>query len=771
MAKVDVIKTSFTGGVFGPNLFGRTDIAQYDNAVQLAENMLVRPYGPAISTPGTRYVNECKFSALGTDSQVRLLEFVFNRTDAYIIEMGEYYFRFYTSRGVVTSNSTVYEISHIYSGSEIKDVQYCQLNDLIWMAHPDHPPQLLTRLASNNWTIENYDFLGGPFLDDNTENITIQASATAGTLVTITLSATSSSISFVASSSSTRGHQNTYWKIGGIHTTSTTALQGYVKLTLISSSTIAKATVMSTLSTVATTSTFAEGAWSDVRGWPARVQFHESRLFWARTDTEPQGVWGSHNYIYDQYALDEQADDEGINIKLASNQSNEINWLASGNSLLAGTYGGAFVINGGEDAAITPTNITAKQEVSFGTEAIQPRRIGSFFYYVQRFRRKVRELFYLWENNAFKATDKTILSPEIAGNGITEIAYQEVPDTILWCVTTDGTIATMTREIDQEVQGWTIQKTRSGDRYESIAVIPSQSEKLDEVWVVAQRTVSGSTIKTVEYFENIEVPLRQDKMVYLHSSLEFNAYDLTNSSNSNCTISLTATSGSTIVLTCSTDYFTTSDEGLRIRAVNNSGSTIGEFYITSYSTTKSVTGDIRYIFSDSTIAAGYWGKSVEAITGMDHLAGEEVSVLADGGFDKPAKTVDSNGTVSLAYNYFIVQCGLQYDQKLQLLPFEAGSARGTAQGKIQRINQVMFKLNRSFRGFKMGGSEALASQESFRDPSTLMGTPEELLTGILSNINFRDDYQYGSEIWVINDEPLPIEILSIMAMLDTHDKG
>ena len=770
MAKVDVIKTSFTGGVFGPNLFGRTDIAQYENAVQLAENMLVRPYGPAISTPGTRYVNECKFSALGTDSQVRLLEFVFNQTDAYVIEMGAYYFRFYTSRGVVTSNSTVYELAHIYSETEIKEVQYCQLNDLVWMAHPDHPPQLLTRLASNNWTIEDYDFLGGPFLDDNTEDITIQASATAGTLVTITLSATTSSISFVASGS-TMGHRNTYWKIGGIHTTATTALQGYVKITSVSSDTVALATVMSTLSTVATTSTFAEGAWSDIKGWPARVQFHESRLYWARTDTEPQGVWGSHNYIYDQYALDEQADDEGINIKLASNQSNEIQWLASGNSLLAGTYGGAFVINGGADATITPTNITAKQEVSFGTEAIQPKRIGSFFYYVQRFRKKVRELFYLWENNAFKSTDKTILSPEIAGGGIIEIAYQEVPDTILWCVTTDGTIATMTREVDQEVQGWTLQKTRAGDRYESIAVIPSQSYKLDEVWTVVSRVVSGSTVRFIEYFENIDPPDRQDKLVYLHSSLEFDAYDLTGSSNSNCTINLSATAGTSVILSCSSDYFTASDETLRVRAINASGSTIGEFYITSYSSAKVVYGDIHYTFSDSSIAAGSWGKSVEAVSGMGHLSGSTVKVLADGGLDKPDKTVDSNGTVSLAYNYFVVQCGLGYDQKLQLLPFEAGSARGTAQGKIQRINQIMFKLNKSFRGFKMGGTEALASRESFRDPSTLLGTPEALLTGILSNINFPADYQYGSQVWVINDEPLPIEILSVMAMLDTQDKG
>lgn len=769
MAKVDVIKTSFTGGVFGPNLLGRTDVAQYENACKLAENFLVRPYGPMISTPGTRYVSECKYSALGTNSDVRLLSFVFNQSDAYIIEMGNKYFRFYTDRGVVvTSGTTPYEIAHVYTESTIREVQYAQLNDIVWLAHKDYPPQILTRVASNQWTCADYAFLGGPFLDDNTSEITMTASATAGSSITITLSATSSTLSFVNSSSTTRGHIGTYWKIGGIVTTATTALQGYVEITAYSSATVAIADVKSTLSSGAATTSFAEGAWSDVRGWPASVCFHEGRLYWARTDTEPEGVWGSHSFIYDEYSLDEQEDDEGINIKLSSNQSNEIQWLASGNSLLAGTFGGAFVINGGADSGITPTNITAKQEVNFGSEPIQPKRIASYFYYVQRFRKKLRELFYLWENDAFKATDKTILSPEITGDGIIDIAYQEVPDTILWCVTTDGTIATMTREVDQEVQGWTIQNTDG--RYEAIAAMPSQSYKMDEIWVVVKRVINGVTRRYIEYFEDIHLPDRQDKMVYLHSSLEFDAYSLTNASNSNCTISLTATSGSTVVLTCSANYFTASDEGLRIRGIDSSGSTIGEFYITSYSSAKAVTGSVRYTFSSSTIAPGYWGKSVDAISGMNHLSGSTVKVLADGGLDKPDKIVTA-GTVNLAYNYFVVQCGLPYTQKLQLLPFEAGSERGTAQGKIQRINQVMFKLNKSYRGFSVGGTEALAERVSFRDPTTVLGTPEALYTGILENVNFRDDYRYGSTIWITNDEPFPIELLSIMAMLDTQDKG
>jgi len=767
MAKVDVIKTSFTGGVFGPNLRGRTDISQYDNACEVAENMLVRPYGPMISAPGTRYINECKLSAAGSDSQVRLIEFVFNQTDAYILEMGEKYFRFYTDRGVVvTTGTTPFELAHVYAESELRDVQYAQLNDLVWMAHEDHPPQLLTRLAASSWTIADYDFLGGPFLDDNTSDTKITPSATGGS-ITITLS-TDDTITFVASSASTRGHVGTYWKIGDIVTSDTTALQGYVQITSISTTLLATATVKSTLSAVGTHSTFAEGAWSDVQGWPAKVSFHEGRLFWARTNNEPQGVWGSHSFIYDQYALDEQDDSEGINIKLSSNQSNEIQWLASGNSLLAGTYGGAFIINGGAETGITPTNVSAKQEVNFGTESIQPKRIASYFYYVQRFRKKVRELFYLWENNAYKASDKTILSPEIAGEGIIDMAYQEVPDTIIYCVTTDGTIATLTREIDQEVQGWSIQKTTG--RYESVAVMPSQSYQMDEVWVVVRRVIGGEVKRFIEHFEDIDLPARQDKMVYLHSSLEFDAYNLTNADNSNCTINISATAGTSVILSCSSDYFSASDESLRIRGINSSGSTVGEFYITSYSSAKVVTGNVRYTFSDSTIAAGYWGKSVDAISGMDHLNLQTVKVLADGGLDKPDKVV-TGGTVDLAYNYFVVQCGLPYEQKIQLLPFEAGSDRGTAQGKIQRINQVMFKLNKSYRGFKMGGTEALAERVSYREPTTLLGTPEELLTGVLANVNFRDDYRYGSQIWVTNDEPFPIELLSIMAMLDTQDKG
>lgn len=790
MAKVEVIKTSFCGGEFGSSLFGRTDIAQYANACEIVENFLIRPYGSTISRPGTRYIAEVKDST----KETRLLKFVFNQTDAYIIEMGDYYFRFYTNQAVVvTSGTTPYEIAHVYSESEIWDVQYTQLNDVIWLTHPNHPPQRLIRFAAALWTCTELAFLGGPFIDDNTDSTTLNASATNGT-INLTFNPTGSGI-FVVSTASTKGHVGVYFKIGTTRTNSTTGLdeQGYAQITHVTNAYAATASVINILTTSGATTIWAEGAWSDVRGYPACVNFHERRLWFANTDYEPNKVWGSKSFVYDDFALEAQNDDDGINIELASNESNEIQWLTSGKSLIAGTYGGAFVINSGSTDPITPSNVNASEEVSFGTEAIPPKKIGNFIYYIQRFGQKLRELFYSWDLDTYKAMDKTILSPHILKPSVWEMDYQQNPDTILWCLRTDGIVACMTREVDQEVQGWS--KVTTNGSFSSIAVIPSQSDDYDEVWCIVSRTMtpigSASTLKQyIEVFESIEVPDRQDLCLYLDSGLTYNAFTV----NTTATISLSGTAG-TITVTSSAAYFQANDVTQRLRAIDGDGNVIGELYITSYGSTTLVKGTSRFNFDATSYTAGKWGVSVKTISGLNHLETCSTVVLADGGTDKPNKIV-TNGTITLAYDYFVVNVGLSYDQIIKTLPFEAGSQRGTSQGKVQRINELAFKVNRSHKGFYVGGTEAeldvvsyiestteeilytgtipnpdfVLKRVSFRDPATPMGTPELLFTGIIPNISFRDNYQYGSQVYIKNEDPLPMEILNIIATITTSDK-
>lgn len=758
--KVDTIQTSFAGGEIAPALFGRTDIAQYEIACETIQNFLIRPYGSAISTPGTEFIAECKTG--GSTGIVRLLEFNFSRTDAYVIEMGVGYFRFYTDGGVVVSpGTTPYEVAHTYSAAEIPSIQTTQLNDIIYIVHPDHPPRTLIRSSATSWALSDLAFVGGPFM---TDNITATKLSMSG--VTGTISITSSAALFVVSGA-TLGHKNTYWKIGSTITDATTglAVQGYVQLTNVVSSTAVTASVIKTLASTAATTDWAEGAWSDVRGWPSRVTFHQQRLFLARTDSEPQNVWGSETFNYTNFALDGGEDSDGLNLQLTSPESNDIKWLVGGNILVAGTYGGDFTIAGANGAAITPGNVIVNKQTSFGSEDIIPKRIGNFFYYIQRFSRKLRELFYFWDLDTYKSLDKTILSPHISGDGFKCFAYQQNPDTILWVVCSNGTIATLTREVDQEVQAWARQITDG--LYESIASIPSQSEAFDEVWVVVNRTINGSAKRYIERFKNLEIPDRQDQCFYVHCGLTYDAYAATSAGSVN--ISLSATAGTSVVVTSSGAYFTESDVSDRIRAINSSGSTIGELRITGYTSSTIVVGDVATSFSTTAYAGGDWGMSVTEISGLDHLEAKSVIVLADGGTDKPNKVV-SGGAITLAYDYFYVTAGLPYTQVIKTLPQEKGSQRGTSQGKIQRISEVAFKVYRSYKGFYVGGSTDRLDRIQFRDPSTLMGTPETLFNGTIPNISFRDDYQYGSQVMIQNTDPLPIELLSLITTIDTNDK-
>ena len=645
MAKVDTIQTSFTGGEFAPVLFGRTDIAQYANACAELENFLVKPAGSIISAPGTEYINECKTG--GTTGIARTISFRFSRTDSYIIEMGVEYFRFYTNGALVVSpGTTAYEVAHTYTATELFDVQYIQINDVVYLTHPDHLPQKLTRLGASEWTLADFDFLGGPFLPDNADtSITIDPSGTTGS---ITLAANSNIFTV---SGATIGHIDSYWKIAGATTDATTGLdvQGYVQITAIANPSTATATVKETLSSADATTVWAEGSWSSVRGYPSCVAFHQSRLAFARTDYQPQQVWLSQSFIYDNFAINSGNADDALDLPLASTEGNDIKWLASEKVLIAGTYGGEFIIRSGADSVLTPANAAVTKETGWGSEPIVPKKIGSFFYYVQRFGQKLRELYYSWDLDNYKSVDKTVLSSHISGDGFIDLAYQMNPDTVLWCVTTNGTIATLTREVDQELAAWSRQTTDG--TYESIATIPSRTEPHDEVWVIVNRTIEGATRRYIERFKSQIVPDRQDKCFYVHSGLSYDAFALTDGE----TIELSGTAG-TITVSCSTAYFSADDVGQRVRAIDSDGGILGEVEVTSYSTTALVTGSVKSAFSATGYSGTYWGLSVNDISGMDHLEAETIVVLVDGGTDKPNKVV-SSGQITLANDGFVVALG------------------------------------------------------------------------------------------------------------------
>ena len=104
MAKVTPIQTNFPGGEISPKLFGRVDLAKYTQSCKTVQNYIVFPHGGLTKRSGTRFIAECKDST----NNKRLIPFVFSTTQAYVLEFGNDYIRFYRNEGQITSGGSAY---------------------------------------------------------------------------------------------------------------------------------------------------------------------------------------------------------------------------------------------------------------------------------------------------------------------------------------------------------------------------------------------------------------------------------------------------------------------------------------------------------------------------------------------------------------------------------------------------------------------------------------------------------------------------------------
>jgi hypothetical protein len=168
MAKTELI-TSFTSGLLGAKLRGRADIDRYKSGCKTLTNMVVMPQGGATKRPGTKLI-----AAQKTVGQaVRLLPFVFSATDAFTIEMGVGYFRFYKAGAQILSGGAAYEIANTYTEAQLFDVTYCQSADIMYLFHQAHHPKMLSRYSDSQWSFTDINFEDGPYFDVNTTEITI----------------------------------------------------------------------------------------------------------------------------------------------------------------------------------------------------------------------------------------------------------------------------------------------------------------------------------------------------------------------------------------------------------------------------------------------------------------------------------------------------------------------------------------------------------------------------------------------------------------------
>jgi hypothetical protein len=539
----------------------------------------------------------------------------------------------------------------------------------MYITHPNHATRKLSRTSHTSWTLTEVDFTNGPFQDTNVSTTTLTPSGTTGS-VTITASAST----FVSTD------VNRLVRIG----------DGIAKITAFTSATVVTATTSTDFANTNASTDFSLGAFSTTTGFPSCVTFFEQRLVFAGTTNQPQTIFFSKSGDYENMDANiggTVADDDAMIYTIASNQVNAIRFMTATRTLIIGTAGGEFTVSGGgTDSAITPTNILIKKQSNHGAANVDAIAVGNATLFLQRAKRKIRELAYNFDVDGYLAPDMTILAEHVTEGGITQMAYQQEPNQIIYAVRGDGELIGLTYQREQQVTAW--HRHVFGGVFgsgkaicESVAVIPTDDTEY-EVYVIIKRTINGATKRYIEVL---------------------NTFD-----------------------------FTTTD-------------------------------NTTFNFLDSQLS--YSGSSTTTLSGLSHLEGQTVSILADGA-THPDKVV-SSGAITLDRAVTKAKVGLSYSSILQTMRLDAGSQNGTSQGKTKRIYEITIRLFESV-GVEVGESLTNMERIPFRTSADPMDQGIPPFTGDKA-VEFRGNYDTDGFIFVRQTQPLPLTILSLYPELQTND--
>lgn len=232
------------------------------------------------------------------------------------------------------------------------------------------------------------------------------------------------------------------------------------------------------------------------QGYPRACCFYQDRLVLASSHREPNTVWLSRvgDYLTFGSPAGTVNDDDPITLTMTAGTAEGIHSLVAMKDILAFTNSGEWRISGsGENGAISPTAVTAHQQSSVGSKAIQPLLThDGRVVFVQTHGTKVYAIGYDFSSDGYSSNELSILSGHIfewneggyaARREIEDFGWQRVPDGLLWFVLKDGSMAVCTFNVEHEVVGWA--RAGIGGRAAGLANIPGDRET--EQWAVVYR--------------------------------------------------------------------------------------------------------------------------------------------------------------------------------------------------------------------------------------------------------------------------------------------
>lgn len=816
--------SSFNAGELSPLLEGRSDgnfANTYRNGARIMENFVPVVQGPAIRRGGTKFIAEVK----NHSNRVWLIRFVFSASQAFVLEFGDRYIRFYTGRAQLLNGGAAYEVTSPYLLADLTNsngtcaIKFKQSGDVIYLTCPNYKPRKLSRFSNTNWTLTEYEPKNGPFKSANIDtDFTVTGLTYAGTVsgaadngsgaIRLTVNTTADlvdgdwvRVALVTGTTEANGR----WKATKVDATHID-LQGSTFTNAYTSGgeVRTRSEAGNTIKLTASASLFESGHVgsliqleqsdsSDILPWEVAqpiaitdIRRSDGKNYEALT----AGETGSDKPVHTVGAVFDGADDSST-----AGTVEGVQWLYNDSGM--GNVEITAYTSATEVTGIIRENLPYELTLNKSTHrwAMQAwSEVEGWPDGITIFRERL----------CFAKGYNTHLS--VSGD-FENMAAKEFGEILPDSAMTVPVLNDQTNTISwlHPVSSGLMAATEGG---ESIIRATSISEPLGPTNVEAEpQTSFGSrSVAPVTIGSRVVFVQRSGRKVYDSGySLSSERYDGTDQSiraehitrsgvvdmafqqdpysllwavrADGKLVSFTTDPSQEVaawhrhpiggdgvvesVTTIPSPDNTRDDLWLVVkRAINGVTKRYIEVMLPEMDDEDELE-DAFYIDSGLT----YDGSEVSTISGLDHLEGETVKVLADG-YVHPDREV-MGGAISLQNPASKVQAGLGYRSVLAPMRIDAGSADGTAQGKTKRMNKINFRFYNTV-GAKIGPSLDNLKEIPFRDPSMAMDKPIPLFSGD-KLVKWHGGYDTNAYIHIVQDDPLPMTVVAIHPQITTYD--
>jgi hypothetical protein len=767
----------FGAGEISDRLRSRVSLPIYQKALRLARNFLIDAEGNATNRPGFQLDHETKLSG-ASKSVVR--KFIFGGGQNYVLEFGVNYIRFHQDGAMIESSPGVaLQVVTTYAEADLPQIKLTQSGDVVYIFCGNKAIKVLTRVAHTNWTF--VDFAPTASVNPPTALALLVGATDADAqhvgkswdiLVTSISGGDTPEESLVSNLLNIPNTKALYPDRPAFYTwvapaagaapvryavyraTGGSGRYGFIGE---SNSNVFRDDGQVPLYAEPPPSgrnPFAGGAANN----PQTGTFHSQRLWAANSFPAPNTIWSTRLAAFKSFdAASPPKDDDAITLTLATREFDEVRSMLSLVNLLAFGSGAEWILTGVQGAPPTPTGCPAIPVSYWGSSWLDPLIAGDTPLFVTDTDSHVRELVIQGRADGSLenvGNDLSMLALHLfKEHTIVDSCFARSPNWTGFYVRDDGVLLALSYIKQQQQVAWS-QHTTDGF-FESVCSIPEGVE--DAVYAVVRRTVNGVTKRYVERMATRQISSARWG-VFSDGSVFFNG------ENVDPTLTFTVTGiytvGGVVNIVASAAAFQAGDVGDNIVLMPAEDGGDIRIQITGFTNATHVAGIVldAVPVALQAVATADWAFGRQDFSGLDHLNGVVVDVIADG-VPVDALPAVAGGLYSLASPAVYVVIGRHYDADLGLLDLRE------ERSKEKLVNRVIFEVvDTAIPGIQAGQTLGDLSAwfplpEVAADPVSLMAL--DPITGDQQaqvSIQIDSSWNPGGAAYLRQSKPLPITV-------------